>query len=238
MSARHPASRLAHAHLNAFQSFVREYAPKHALKQFSQYLSKQSLDVLSANAIHFTIQPSHEFTTSSLGSRAQQAKRQLDVCLATLSDIAGQKLRNKAVVAHPLGVLASNALRGARHVRFLNKTNGIIPPAKSAQHQPFSAPAAFDNADLLLLEPRAVTPQGIVAEQGSRLLVELASARGVPVYALSTSLHVTPRWKNVLGDEIIPGELLDGVISEHGIYAHDQFLARVQASFPWLFGWS
>ncbi len=234
MSARHPASRLAHAHVNAFQSFVREYAPKHALRHFSRYLSQQSLDVLSANVIHFLIQPS-EFTSSSLGSRAQQVKRQLDVCLADLSDVAAQKLRNKGVFAHPLGVLSSSVLSGARQVHFFGAAEGSRAVAGSARHQPFSAPEAFDDADILLLEPRAITTKGVVAEPGSRLLVELARARGIPVYALATSLHVAPRWQHSKNDEIIDGSLVDGVISEHGIYAHGQFVMRVEKSFPWLF---
>ncbi len=228
MSARDPVSSLAHAHLSALTEFLHKYAPAQALARFSQRLESTPCDVLSENAIHYVLSPVEQRPKEELITRALYAKRQMTTCLKHLAEVAAPKLRHRTVVVHPLGALSARLLRKAT-VRCIS----INQTTNAQSHAVHQAPEAFDGSDLLMLEARAVTKDGFIASKGARLLIELARARGIPVYGLATSWHATPSWNDVQAEYVHPN-VLTGIISEHGIYAHDQFLARVQKTFPWL----
>lgn len=239
MSARHPASSEAHAHLNTLIKLLHVFQPARALAQFSKHADKRAFDVVSANALHFVTHVSEsDAPTEELLARAAHAKQQINTCFSHLAEVAAPKLKNKHVVAHPLDAFSTSVLGKAASVRFISVNQAHIntlPLHKLEAHRAITAHRALDGADLLLLETKAVTPTSVIARQGARLLAELASAHGIPVYALATSWHATPRWHTSTNDEKIPARLLTGILSEHGIYAHDQFLGRVQKTFPWLF---
>jgi translation initiation factor 2B subunit (eIF-2B alpha/beta/delta family) len=238
MSVRNPASSGAHAHLNTLIKLLHVFQPERALAQFSKHADKRAFDVVSANALHFVTHASESDAPSEeLLSRAAHAKKQIDTCFSHLAEVAAPKLKNKTVVAHPLDAFSTSVLGKAAHVRFISVNQAHInklPLHKLEAHRAITAHYALDGADLLLIEPKAITPTSIVARKGARLLAELAIARGIPVYALATSWHATPRWHASHNDEKIPPQFLTGILSEHGIYAHDQFLGRVQKAFPWL----
>jgi translation initiation factor 2B subunit (eIF-2B alpha/beta/delta family) len=235
--ARTEVSSLAHAHLNAFAELVHKHQPARALAQFSKYLDAQPQDVVSANAFHYVTHAVGEDASEELLQRANHARSQINACNAQLAAFAKAKLSNRTIVAHPLDALSASFLQSAKSVRFLNANPSALhdfPLTKLEAHKPLGATQALDNADMLLLEPRAITPEGVVVERGGRLLAELASARGVPVYVLGTSWHATPQWKASRTEELVPAAALTGILSEHGIYAHKEFLGRVEKTFPWL----
>lgn len=109
-----------------------------------------------------------------------------------------------------------------------------LPSHKLKAFRLVEAHRAMDTADLVLIEPRAVTRDGAIVQEGGRVLAELARARGLPVYAVATSWHVLPAAHPRHGEELLPAQFLTSILSEHGAYAHDQFLSRVQKAFPLL----
>ena len=231
------ASSLVHTHLNALAEFLHAHRPKQALNRFSKYLTGQSLDIVSTNAVRFVIDPEQVDSVSDLLSRAQQVKNQVRVCNQHLAEIAGQKVRNRSVLVHPLNVLGASVVQTAKNVRYLQAVPAALQGLSNKKlqvHHPLSAQDALYDTDLLLLEPKAITYDGMVGHHGSSLLVELAHARGIPVYALGTSLHASSGWEYSVVDEYVPSSALTGVLSEHGIYEHKEFLGRVKKTFPWL----
>lgn len=236
--ARTAVSSLAHDHLNAFVELVHQHRPARALAQFSKYLEGRPQDVVSANAFHYvTHAVGSESAAEELLERAHHAKSLIATCSKHLAELASQKLRNRTVVAHPLDSFSASLLAGAKQVRFLHANQSVLHTlslSKLEAHQPIAAAQALDGADLVLLEPRAITPEGVIVERGGRMLAELASARGIPVYAPATSWHATPSWQTTRHEENVPAQFITGILSEHGIYKHNEFLGRVQKTFPWL----
>lgn len=239
MAVRDRPLSLAHAHLNELAGLLHKHPPARALARFSERLSGLPLDAVSANAVHFVTSAMTEGKLKEeLLSRINHAKRQIDTCSQHLAELAVQKLRNRTVVVHPLDALAAPLVEAAKRIRFLHAEQTVmykLPLLKLEAHQPLAAVQMLKSADLVLLAPHAVTPEGIVVQQGGRLLAELANARTIPVYGAALSWHASPRWSKSKSDELVPARFLTGIISEHGIYAHDQFLARVQKTFPWIF---
>lgn len=231
-----PVTSSAHAHLNVLTELLRRHPPAKALARFAKHLESNKLDVVSANAVRFvTHELSIEDVVSAALSRAQRAKLQIAVCGKQLAEIARQKMRNKVVLAHPLDLVSASVLGNARHVRFLRAHPNALNVLRRAEaHHPLTAPRALEKADLVLLEPRAITVKDAVVAQGGRLLAELAKAHGLPVYAVATSWHASAGWRTAEDEERIPHAYLTGIISEHGIYKPTQFLARVKKTFPWL----
>jgi len=239
MAVRDRLSSLAHAHLNTLAELLHKHPPARALARFSKHIAEQPLDAVSANAVHFVTHAVPDARAKEeLLARVHHAKRQIDTCAQHLAELAAQKLRDRTIVVHPLGTLTAPLVKDAKRIRFLHVNQAILHSLsllKLEAHQPITAANALENADLVLLEPHAITPEGIAVQQGGRLLAELADARGIPVYAAATSWHAIPGWSHSRSDERVPARFLTGIISEHGIYAHDQFLARVQKTFPWIF---
>ncbi len=239
MGARQRVSSPTNTHLNTFAELLHKHKPVQAVARFSQYLEHKPLDVISENAVHYVTRPvQQESPREELLSRVQYTKSQIETCKQHLAEIATAKLNNRVVVVHPLDSLSASVLTHAKHIRFFEAnqaTAHVLPVHKLRRHRARTVPDALDGAHAVLLEARAVTNKGMIAHQGARLLMELARARGIPMYGLATSWHVTPRQARGERGEFVPAKALTGIISEHGIYAHDQFLARVQKTFPWLF---
>jgi translation initiation factor 2B subunit (eIF-2B alpha/beta/delta family) len=238
MGAQNPVSSLAHSYLDTFAEMLHKLEPDRALEKFSNLIEGKKLDVVSANALFFVAHPTtQENLKEELLSRTHQTKRQLDFSAKNFTQIASQRLRNKTVMAHPLGTVSAFLLRSADKVRFIQagkQAIGMLPNEMLEAHQPLTAHAALENADLLLLEPSAVTEKGFFVERGGMMLAELAKAMGIPVYAAATSWHTAPKWSPSQSEERIPPEYITGVLSEHGIYGHEEFLSRVEKAFPWI----
>jgi translation initiation factor 2B subunit (eIF-2B alpha/beta/delta family) len=236
--ARNPVSSLAHAYLGAFSELLHKHAPESAVAKFSKLVAGKKLDAISSNALYFITHPaSGKNLKEELLSRANQAKNVIDQCTSQMSDFAKERMASKTVVVHPLSTFSARLLRDAKEVRFTNADNEaikLLPETDMAVHHPLTSYTALENADLVLLEPSAITSKGVFVERGGRILAELARARGMPVYALATSWHTSPNWKPGQTDEHVPQEFLTGIISEHGIYEHNEFLAKVQKAFPWM----
>jgi translation initiation factor 2B subunit (eIF-2B alpha/beta/delta family) len=119
-----------------------------------------------------------------------------------------------------------------------------------------AARQALKNADILLLGCSVITPDHIVAEMGTELLVELANNQKIPVYFVSVGHQFDEGWeKNIrklpnfkrttVSDhdvrkhrgqyEFVEPERVKGIISELGIYPHYQFVNEVKQTYPWLF---
>jgi hypothetical protein len=97
-----------------------------------------------------------------------------------------------------------------------------------------AALAAIENADCVLLEPSAISSQGVFVRQGARLLCDLAKARGIPVYAMATSWHVVSSRPRGRSGELLPPEKISAVVSEHGVHAFRVFLKNIKKSCPWI----
>ncbi len=236
--ARNTASSLAHSCLNTFSELLHKHNPNQAITKFSEHIHGKSLDVVSTNALFYVAHPSgHEEPAKDLLLRTRQTKKHIDFCTKHLTELALQRFKNKDVVVHPLGDFSVGALKSAKRIRFISAEPGQIhklPVHKLEYHQPISAHNALDRADIVVLEPEAITKEGIVVQKGARLLAELAIARGIPVYAIGTSWHAAPKWHSHAGNEKVPAGFLTGVLSEHGIYAHKDFIVNVKKDFPWI----
>jgi hypothetical protein len=238
MSARHPVTSLANSYLNTFTELLHSCKPEKAIAKFSKLVSGKQLDAMSANALFYvTHNASAENLKEDLISKACQAKLQLDNCAKGLSNFALRKLRGKAVVVHPLDFFSASVLHSASSVRFIQANQGILhllPVHKLESHNVLTAHASMAGADMVLLEPTAVSDMGVFTASGGRLLAELAKARDIPVYALATSWHTAPNRPAQQGEERVPQDLITGIISEQGIFSHEEFLDRVQKDFPWM----
>ena len=141
------------------------------------------------------------------------------------------------VVVHPVGNFVVPALKSAKSIRFIHTDQAVLhnlPVHKLEYHKPLTAGNSLDGAGVVLLEPEAVTKEGVFVQNGGRLLAELAAARGIPVYAIATSWHVASEWHAKPNHEKVSGGLLTGVLSEHGIYSHKDFITKVKKDFPWI----
>jgi translation initiation factor 2B subunit (eIF-2B alpha/beta/delta family) len=236
--ARNNSSSLAHSYLNVFSELLHRHNADRAIEKFSKHIEGRPMDVVSTNALFYVAHPSgHEEPAKELLSRTIQTKKHIDFCSKHLSEIASNKLKNKSVVVHPLDASATSFVKSAASIRFIQADQAALhnlPAHKLECHQPISAHSAFDNAHLLLLAPQAVTRQGAVVQKGGLLLAELASARGIPVYALATAWHTAPKWHADANNENIPAGLITGILSEHGIHSHKDFMANVKKDFPWI----
>jgi hypothetical protein len=235
--ARNPVSSLAQSYLNTFTELLHKHSPNRAIANFSKHIGSKELDAISTNALYFIAHPSgHDELAKELLARTRQTKRQIDFCASQLADVAKRKLSKKNIVAHPVGMLTAQFLKSAKEIRYISADNSalkILPEANLSEHHAFSAPEALEKADMVVLEPVAITKNGAVVEKGARLLAELAYSRNIPVYAVATSWHTVPKWHKA-GTEEVPAGLLTGVMSDRGIHAHEEFLARVQQDYPWI----
>jgi len=100
--------------------------------------------------------------------------------------------------------------------------------------------------DLILLGADAITKEGAINKIGSGMYAELARLHKIPLYIVSYSLKYAKKpikieqragneiWnnKNIKiknpAFEIIPGELISGIISEFGIMSFKNFLKRMK----------
>jgi translation initiation factor 2B subunit (eIF-2B alpha/beta/delta family) len=235
--ARNQASSQAHSFLNTFIELLHKHPLNLAVANFSRHIGNNELDVISTNALYFISHPpGHNELAKELLERTRQTKRRIDFCTSQMADVAKQKLSNKSIVVHPVGMLTAPLLKSAGKINYISADNSalkILPEADLSEHTAFSAPEAIENADLVILEPAAITKNGAVVEKGARLLAELACARNIPVYAIATSWHTVPKWQKA-GAEEVPAGLLTGVMSDRGIHAHAEFLSRVQKDYPWI----
>ncbi len=236
MAARHPISGAAHSCLNAFAEFLRKYPAEKAVAKFSMMIKGKKLDVVSKNALCFvTRQAKGKKLGEEMLSRVHRTKHVLNSCTSQLSGVAFKMLRNKKIVAHPVSRAIAPLLKSAKKVCFIRAETSLVKDIPGAEaHKPLTSPAAIENADFVLLESKAISNEGIVVENGGRLLSELAKSRGIPVYALATSWHVAKKMKLVRNEERVPPEMISAVVSEHGTYAFRVFLTRVQKSLPWI----
>jgi translation initiation factor 2B subunit (eIF-2B alpha/beta/delta family) len=235
--ARNPVSSLAHAYLDAFSELLHSSKPETALEKFSKIIDSKTVDPISSNALFYVAMPANpEGAKSEILSRISQAKSFISTSEKQLSEYAIRRLRNKDVVAHPLGAFSAKFLKEANSVRFITAEKlavKILPETDLEFHEPLTAHRAMENADVLLLEPSAVTKEGAIVKHGGRTLAEIAYARNIPVYVLATSWHSSQKKSLKKGEEIVPGALVTGIISEHGIFPHAEFISRVKNDFPW-----
>ncbi|MFA5141413.1 MAG: S-methyl-5-thioribose-1-phosphate isomerase [Candidatus Woesearchaeota archaeon] len=118
---------------------------------------------------------------------------------------------------------------------------------------------ALKDADIMLIGADAITAKGeVINKIGSRLLAEVADFYGVKVYVCTDSWAYDPEtkihpeiieqrdpsevWENrpngvkVMNPafEIIPPELISGIISELGVFKPEHFLYKVKRHYKWL----
>lgn len=119
--------------------------------------------------------------------------------------------------------------------------------------------SAMKDCDAVLLGCDAITHTKVINKIGSELVCESAERMGIPVYIITHSLKYDPRslhgketpieerdpkeiWPeaprgievvNPAFEQIDP-HLIQGIISELGIFAHKEFLTEVNKEYPWL----
>jgi ribose 1,5-bisphosphate isomerase len=120
---------------------------------------------------------------------------------------------------------------------------------------------ALQKADLVLFGADAVTAEGAVVNKvGTRIMAELAGRHDIPVYVCTDSWKFDPRTVSGVGeeiemrhpDEVWPGrprgvtvrnyafesvepDLVNGIISELGIFRPEVFVEEVKDAHPWMF---
>lgn len=118
---------------------------------------------------------------------------------------------------------------------------------------------ALKDADLMLIGADAITANGdVINKIGSRLLAEAAEFYNVRVYVCTDSWAYDPETKyhkekieqrepsevwehrpkgvKIINPafEIIPSELINGIITELGFFKPENFLHKVKRTYPWL----
>jgi hypothetical protein len=224
----------ASAHLNALAELLQTFRPEQALKHFSSLVAKASIDTAGQNALQYVTAPLDKPSAGLLMRRINETKRAMSTSLQLLEEFGEQKLCKKTVFSHPLGPLSAELLRKAKHIHYFRANAaalGRLPAAKLHPRHPLGASKALDNTDIVVLEPKTATPEGIIVPFGGRTIAELAGSRGTPVYAITTAWHTSQDKKACREEELVPAELLTGVISEHGIHEYNEFLKRSK-TFP------
>lgn len=119
---------------------------------------------------------------------------------------------------------------------------------------------ALKKADVMLIGCDAITPERVVNKVGSELFVEAAERYGVPVYVATPALKFDPEtihgkfepierrstnevWEKppkgvkILNPafERVDPKLIDGIISELGVYPHGTFVGEVKRAYPEVF---
>lgn len=237
MSAYHQALRSTHKHLNNLSTILANYSSASALEKFSQYLDDAVLDAVSKNVLRFIFSNTSSESSEEIFSLISKTKSQLNTCANQLEQIAKAKLNQHTIFIHPLDAASAPFVHSAKKIRYIHAQPFVLhtmPINKLEAHKPISASKALQNVNMLIFSPYAISQKGINVCQGARLLVDLAIAKNIPVYALGMSWHVGVEGKSAFA-EFVASEELNGIISEHGIYSHKQFLARVQKKFPQLF---
>lgn len=124
-----------------------------------------------------------------------------------------------------------------------------------------AARVALKKCDLMLIGADAITSEGRVANKiGSEMFALMAEKYDVPCYSCTDSWKLDPvtvigkeepienrcvkeiwslppRGVKILNPafEILEPRLIDGIISELGVYAPGMFVEKVRESYPWIF---
>ena len=121
-----------------------------------------------------------------------------------------------------------------------------------------AARLALRESDILLLGCTVITPTTIIAPMGSELLAEIARNESIPVYVAAVGMQFDPHAEknvkklqgfaprqvqrdpatgithNKSKFEFIDPEIINGIISELGIYDHRRFVEEVYWNHPWM----
>jgi ribose 1,5-bisphosphate isomerase len=122
-----------------------------------------------------------------------------------------------------------------------------------------AARVALKKADIMLIGCDAISTTRIYNKIGSEMMALLADYYGVPVYVLTDSWKFDPEtlygvekieerpskeiWENPpkgikiknLAFEAIDPKLVDGIITELGIFMKKSFIAELKRTYPWMF---
>jgi translation initiation factor 2B subunit (eIF-2B alpha/beta/delta family) len=235
--AQSPAFCTAHAHLNTLVELLQAKSPKQALARFSAQLSSSNLDVVSANALSYVSFPVSNPYPSTLIQRANETKKNINLCVKQLGEFATPKFKDKRIIAHPLGSLGARFLHNSKRISYFRASSSALkelPASRLQSMHPLQASTALDNADFVVFEPKTITSNGIIVPLAGRILAELALSRGIPSYAIATSWHVSKSRQPGREEEHVSQAMLAGILSEHGIYNHEEFLRKAEKLFPWL----
>jgi len=164
---------------------------------------------------------------SHLISRAQQFQAILRAATKQAEQTLALKLRQGSivVVAPPVAL--------PRKVRAHTLASLHVGDSNVTAHADLTIHHVMKKADAVLLGCSAVTPRGISATLGAGLLAELAHAQGIPVYAVATGLDITSEHVQA-GQEAVAGKLLTGIVSELGVFKHQQFLEEAGRQYPFI----
>ena len=122
-----------------------------------------------------------------------------------------------------------------------------------------AARVALKHSDIMLIGCDAISTTRIYNKIGSEMMAIVANKYGVPVYVATDSWKFDPEtiygiekieerapkeiWENApkgvkiqnLAFEAIDPELVDGIVSELGIFMKKSFIAEVRRVYPWMF---
>lgn len=128
-------------------------------------------------------------------------------------------------------------------------------------HIDSAARLALMDSDMMLIGADAITSEGSVINKiGSGLFAEIADRHGIPLYVCTHSWKIDPRtikgydepiekrkageiWKNPPRGvkisntvfEEIDSRLIEGIISELGVFSADAFIEEVKDCYSWMF---
>jgi len=128
-------------------------------------------------------------------------------------------------------------------------------------HVDSAARLALMESDIMIIGADAITSEGSVINKiGSGMFAEVADRHGIPVYVCSHSWKLDPRtikgfyepiekrkaseiWKNPPRGvkiansvfEEIDSKLIEGIISELGVFSPDAFIEEVKDCYSWMF---
>lgn len=191
--------------------------------------------------------------------RIQNAMKSISSADSAIKLLASKKIpKGGAVLIHGNNQLAfeiiESALKAKKfEVLTLSSNDFLISEMKKAKIRfqcfPDSAVrAALENADLVLLSSKAITPAKIINSVGGSVVAEIACSLSIPVYACAPAMSFSQQYSSestkikhgnaiyrMFDYEPVEPGFLTGIISELGIYGHAFFISALEKEMPWLF---
>lgn len=185
-----------------------------------QLHGKHYLDPFVRHALAYVLHDADlahpKLLTSHVASRSQQFQRILRSAHQEAIHTGALRLRGSIVADN--SPLVQQMTRGKKAARI-----DITKPEATLHHK-------VRAADIVVVGGTRVTPEGVVAPLGTGLALELA--RNSPTYVALLGLQITRDPKIDKHEELISPEHITGIISELGVFKHQQFLEEARRTYP------
>ncbi|MEK6849511.1 MAG: hypothetical protein AABY01_02990 [Nanoarchaeota archaeon] len=192
-----------------------------------------------------------------LFGRIQKGRSAVSLAWANAAENIAAKLPRNSTIGVLGGNLIALALTKSKKTIVNVFDNSLFAKELSKQHVSvvkYSAPAAATlvaTSDALLLPSIAIDDSRVISFPGALTLAQLAQGH-IPVYFVAIALQYEPnafraftpsKFANrgqhvqeyVTQHDFIPANLIDGIITELGIFSHKRFIEETKAHYPWIY---